>query len=210
MSSGTLVLGGVVVGAFAAFVLNGVMHAPKEAVAPPMVMVATQSAPRPSSASPECAWVQKTAGQLSAWTMDCLSPHGQWTVTQTRSPDGFVLQVGTQTGPVVARVFALPSGTPITGWATALQKDAQIPAGCMFVAGSAANTFELVPTGALKAEFERINAYEVPVPPCGPFGMDADSRRVFVMDPSAPDRLIYVDQGQDMEMVQASSVRIVR
>jgi len=47
---------------------------------------------------------------------------------------------------------------------------------------------------------------DIPEPPCGPYGASTHGVRYFLVDLRQPDRLIFVDEGQDQPMFDPSSI----
>ncbi|MCE2909975.1 MAG: hypothetical protein O9343_14635 [Burkholderiaceae bacterium] len=47
---------------------------------------------------------------------------------------------------------------------------------------------------------------EIPEPPCGPYGASTHGVRYFAFDPQRPDRIVFVDEGQDQPLFDARSL----
>jgi hypothetical protein len=69
--------------------------------------------------------------------------------------------------------------------------------------------FEIMPTGSRLAALEATPDDEIPEPPCGEYGWSTHGTRYFVTDVAHPDKVIYIDIGQDGMMFDQTSVSLV-
>jgi hypothetical protein len=66
--------------------------------------------------------------------------------------------------------------------------------------------WEVAPTGKLKEAFEALLDDEVPEPPCGELGFAVDHIGYFMIADAHPERVLYVDLGQDGTMFDPSTI----
>jgi hypothetical protein len=68
------------------------------------------------------------------------------------------------------------------------------------------SAFQVLPTGARKAAFDAQVQQEIPDPPCGPLGYAMNSIGFFMVRAGQPDRVLYVNLGQDGTLIELDSV----
>jgi hypothetical protein len=69
-------------------------------------------------------------------------------------------------------------------------------------------TFDIVPLGKRKAAYEASPTDEIPEPPCGEVGLAVDFIGYFMIDSTHPDRVIYVNLGQDGSFFDPYSISL--
>ncbi|WP_443747890.1 hypothetical protein [Asticcacaulis solisilvae] len=72
--------------------------------------------------------------------------------------------------------------------------------------------FELAPTGAAKAAWEKTvkTGEGDATPPCGPLGVAMDGSRLFEVMADDPTRVSYIDYGSEIQPFDATSLRSVK
>ena len=85
---------------------------------------------------------------------------------------------------------------------------------CLFVQSTDKNApegwtiWDVEPTGKRKTAFEALPGDEVPEPPCGELGMAVDFAGFFMVHRDFPDRILYVNLGQDGTMFDLGSLTL--
>jgi hypothetical protein len=191
---------------------------------------AAQQPPRPSeSTDPDhCLWrwwsgALPMGGSVGAWTEACEFATGLWELDFDGALPGFWLTVDGHEQMPVIQVFAKAADADIAAILPELRRRGYIPDDeeCVFkpaseetlkTIGSAPRTlayFEIMPTGARFAALEATPADEVPEPPCGAYGWSTHGVRAFMSDVSHPDRIVYIDLGQDGTFFDPKTVTLV-
>lgn len=188
-----------------------------------------QDTPEPthSTSAEDCRWQWLSGdlpmgGSIGAWTERCELHSGLWQLEYTATLPGFWLNINDEERIPVIHVFGKAADAGIDAILPALRAGGHIPDDdeCVFVpaadwvlqtAGPMPRTqaaFEIVPTGARLAAIEATPADEVPEPQCGDYGSSTHGTRYFVTDTRLPDKVVYLDLGQDGMMFDQSSVTI--
>lgn len=191
---------------------------------------AAQQPPEPthSTSAQDCRWqwlsgALPMGGSIGAWTERCELPTGLWELEYTATLPGFWLTIDNETRIPVIHVFEKPADAGIEAVLPALRAGGHIPDDdeCVFApasewtlksAGPMPRTqaaLEIVPIGARLAAIEATPDDEVPEPQCGDYGSSTHGTRYFVTDTRHPDKVVYLDLGQDGMMFDQSSVTIV-
>jgi hypothetical protein len=68
--------------------------------------------------------------------------------------------------------------------------------------------WNVMPTGKVKDAFDALPEDEVPEPPCGELGYAVDFTGFFMVHKDHPDRVIYVNLGQDGTMIDPFSLSL--
>ena len=162
-------------------------------------------------------------GSIGAWTEHCDLATGVWELDYTANLPGFWLTIDGEEQVAVIQVFAKPTDADIAAILPELRERGYIPDDdeCGFApamdstlttAGPTPRSqalFEIMPTGARLAAFQATPDDEVPEPPCGEYGWSTHGTRYFVTDTRHPDKVVYIDIGQDGMMFDQTSVTIV-
>ncbi|MFY7856738.1 MAG: hypothetical protein ACOVQT_11400 [Rubrivivax sp.] len=158
-----------------------------------------------------CRWERVSGGGLGLWAQACDLTTGRWRVTWSPSSQAFELQVDGRPQAVVVQAWPLAPGQGPEAVVAALKAAGQLPAqsGCRLAparvrplpAGVAGYVLAPpVPVPAVTA------SGEIPEPPCGPYGASTHGVRYFAFDPQRPDRVVFVDEGQDQPLFDARSL----
>ena len=158
-----------------------------------------------------CRWEPVTGGGLEVRTQACDLTTGHWRVVWEPQRQGFELRVDGRVQGLVVQPWALPPGGGPGGIVAALKAAGHLPvaSSCQLVPAQRrplprpAITFVLAPAEPVPAVTP---SGEIPEPPCGSYGASTHGVRYFVFDPRRPDRLVFVDEGQDQPMFDPSSV----
>ena len=68
--------------------------------------------------------------------------------------------------------------------------------------------WEVAPTGKLKEEFDKTPEGDIPEPPCGNLGLAVDYIGFFMVHKDHPERIVYVDLGQDVSAIDLPSITL--
>ena len=159
-----------------------------------------------------CAWMWKTGNGIAVWTEDCTFDTGRWTIKYDAENDWFALEANGEDPYPVLRQFRKAGGPQ------ALLPDLKAKGlvlddkECVFAPSTDQipppgwTAWVVVPTGKRKANFDALPEDEVPDPPCGDLGMAVDFVGFFMVQKDHPDRIVYVNLGQDGTMIDLGSV----
>lgn len=161
-----------------------------------------------------CDWAWKTGQGIGLWTEACSFETGLWAVDYDAANDWFALSVnGTDPYPVVRHWRK--AGGPEALLPDLKAKDLVLnDPECVFasttdmIAPPGWTALEVMPVGKLKAAFESQPTDEVPEPPCGELGMAVDYIGFFMVHKDHPDRVVYVNLGQDGTMIDIGSLTL--
>jgi hypothetical protein len=183
-----------------------------------LVAPAFAEPPKPmgSTDAERCGWEWKAGGGIGVWAERCDLDTGLWQLRYDEALPGFALTVDGGDVAVVLQTFAKPAEAPVSAILPDLRRRGYIPDDeeCVFAPAAirpAARTiafFDIQPTGARKAAFEATPVDEVPEPPCGDYGWSTHGIRYFMTDTRFPDRVIYVDIGEDGMMFDPETVTL--
>ena len=160
-----------------------------------------------------CNWVWRQGRDLGLWTETCKFDTGLWDVVYVEAKNLFALRVNAGEPYTVLQEFEEQGGAPALleilkkqglvldkpDCVMATATDQPAPAGW--------TAWQVKPTGKLKEEFDRQVQVQVPEPPCGKLGYDADSIGFFMVKDDHPDRVLYANLGQDGTMIDLASIR---
>lgn len=173
---------------------------------PPMPFYSTDKA--------ACAWSWQEGKGIGVWTEVCQFDNGRWKVDYDAANDWYALSVdGGEPYPVL-RQFHVTPGTGPESLLPELKRAGLVldDAECVFAAytnypaPAGWSLWEVVPTGARKEAYDSQPGDEVPEPPCGELGMAVDITGFFAMEQSHPDRVLYMNLGQDGTMFDPFSL----
>jgi hypothetical protein len=175
--------------------------------------------PAASAVDPKhCTWEWKTGAGIGVWTERCALDTGLWQLKFRDDLPGFALTIDGEDAGAVIHVFTKPADKDISAILPELRKRGFIPDDneCVFqtagdYAGKPRGTqsfLEIVPTGKRKAAYDATPNDEIPDPPCGDYGTDPDGIRFFLADSAHPDRIVYLNLGQDGTMFDATTVTL--
>lgn len=187
----------------------------------PLPALAAPPMPTTSTDASACKWEWKTGGGLGVWTERC-SFNGVWAVAYSEADRGFVLTVDGDDALVVLQSFAKAADADAASILPTLKAATKIPNDDECVMEPAAPEtldalgpipktrafFEIMPTGARNTAFEATPPDEVPEPPCGDYGFDPDGLRLFMTDTRWPDRVFYLNLGQDGTLFDLATIEV--
>lgn len=181
-----------------------------------LTAVAQPPMPAGSSVPGQCEWQWMTGAGIGIWAERCDLATGVWTPRFDETLPGFVLTIDDVPQDTILQAFEKAAEAPVDAILPALRERGYIPddGDCVFEAAAirpAPRTiafYEIKPTGARLAAFEATPADEVPEPPCGDYGWSTHGVRYFMTDTRFPERVIYVNTGQDGTMFDDSSITL--
>lgn len=158
-----------------------------------------------------CVWERVSGGGLEVRAQACDLTTGRWRVVWEPRRQGFELRVDERLQALVVQPWSLPPGGGPGGIVAALKAAGHLTGAsdCQLVPAKfrplprQATSFVLAPAAPVPSV---TLSGEVPEPPCGPYGASTHGVRYFVFDLRQPDRLIFVDEGQDQPMFDPSSI----
>jgi hypothetical protein len=158
-----------------------------------------------------CRWERVAGGGLEVRAQACDLATGRWRVVWEPQRQGFVLRVDEQVQELVVQPWSLPPGGGPGSIVPMLKAAGHLPAAsdCQLVPARLrplprlTTSFILSPAQPVPAVTP---SGDIPEPPCGAYGASTHGVRYFVFDLRWPDRLIFVDEGQDQPMFDPSSI----
>lgn len=163
-----------------------------------------------------CSWAWKEGKGIGVWTEDCKFDTGRWAVDYSEADDSFALSVDGGDPFPVLRQFHVAAGQGPEGLLPGLKDKGLVlnDAECVFkpsteqLAPAGWDVWQVVPIGKRKEAFDNNPQDEIPEPPCGDLGYAADSIGFFMTDKDHPDRVLYVNLGQDGTMIDPFTVQL--
>ncbi|MFO1121303.1 MAG: hypothetical protein U1F47_03130 [Hyphomicrobiales bacterium] len=149
------------------------------------------------------------------WTEDCTFDNGRWNVAHDKMQDFFGLHVDNGELYPVLRHFRVDPAKGLRCPA-ARPEEARLvldSPDCVFMKSEEQGApgwtmWQVMPVGKVKAAFEALPKDEVPELPCGQTGYAVDSIGFFMTHADHPDRVLYVNLGQDGTMIDPFSVQL--
>lgn len=182
-------------------------------VAPHQPVAGASPVPFYSTDKAACSWVWRQGRDLGLWTEACKFDTGLWGVAYDAATDSFALSVDDGEPYTVLQQFHEPGGPPAL-LATLKAKGLVLDtAECVMAkvadqpAPAGWSAWQVVPTGKLKEDFDKVVQVEIPEPPCGRLGYAVDSVGFFMVKDDAPGRVLYANLGQDGTMIDLASIR---
>ena len=172
--------------------------------------------PTGSSVPGQCKWEWKTGGGIGIWAERCDLETGVWEPRFEASLPGFVLTVDGEDEGTILQVFTKPADAEVSAILPALREKGYIPDDdeCVFEPAAirpAPRTiafYEIKPVGSRKEAFDATPEDEVPEPPCGEYGRSTHGVRYFLTDTRFPERVVYVNTGQDGTMFDDTTITL--
>jgi hypothetical protein len=161
-----------------------------------------------------CKWVWKQGKGIGLWTEECRFDTGLWDVIYDADRDLFSLRVDAGEHYPVLRQFREAKGAPAL--LAALKSSGLVLDDAECVMAQVADqpvppgwtAWQVVPTGKRKEAFDSVVQVEVPEPPCGELGYRVDLIGFFMVNDAKPERVLYVNLGQDGTMIDLGSITL--
>ena len=160
-----------------------------------------------------CTWQKVQGARLSIWSFACGPDMGSTHLIADDKVDGFDLTANGE-GRMVIRTFAKAANAPVDAILPAVKaaspgKDTQT---CALVPvptfdAWSGQLYDLEPTGAAKAAYDKANAVEPQEPPCGDLGIGPDGDRFFAVMKDDPTRVVYVDMGSEIQIFDPNTLK---
>jgi hypothetical protein len=182
----------------------------------PQVVEGAPPVPFYNTDKASCTWAWKAGRGVGLWTEDCKFDTGHWTVSYDEANDWFTLQVdGNDPFPAV-RQFRKEGGLTPEALLPELKAKKLVldDPECVFqesteqLAPAGWATWQVVPVGKRKEAFDSQSTDEVPEPACGELGQPVDFLGYFMVHKDHPDRVFYINLGQDGTMIDAASLTV--
>jgi hypothetical protein len=162
----------------------------------------------------DCRPVRLHLDGLSIETTDCRYSTGHWRVQVEPGLPGLVLWAEDARIDTVLQLFQKRPEDGIDAILPTLRAQGHIPDDddCRFVplaTQPVARTralFEIRPFGARQQRLAATPADEVPDPPCGAMGWSTHGVRYFMTDLRRPDRVVFINLGQDGTQIDPASI----
>ncbi len=200
----------------------------RSTVAVVLVMLGIVTQPRASAAGDaggaalqaltegQCARRLLQVDGVSVATQACRYSTGLWRVEVDPALPGLALWRDAERVTTVLQVFRKPADAPIDVILPQLVAQGRVPdvEDCRFVAVSmraAARSIafhQVRPVGKRLAAIEARIRDEVPEPACGDYGWSTHGVRYFMTDTLRPDRVLYIDEGQDGTLIDAAGITV--
>jgi hypothetical protein len=163
-----------------------------------------------------CKWSWKTGKGIGLWAEDCKFESGSFVVTYDAGKDAFMLGADGSDAYAVVRQFYKKAEEGPDALLPDFKAKGLIPNDdeCRFAPSDvvkpfgAWQIFEILPTGKRKETFDAAPSDEIPEPPCGQIGEAVDSLAYFMIDQRHPDRVLYLDLGQDTPLFDPTSISL--
>jgi hypothetical protein len=175
--------------------------------------------PRPdhSLAPGQCDWRWREGGGFGLWTEACTFNTGRWEVGWEDARGAFVILRDGVAGDVVLRPWPKAAGLDLAQVLPGLGLAGLGPTdpACVFVpmalspAPRTRQSFVLQPASGWPPPPDPSPMAEVPDPPCGPLGVSTHAQRSFITDLRWPDAVIFVDQGQEGNLIEPRSLTAI-
>jgi hypothetical protein len=149
-------------------------------------------------------------------TQACRFSTGLWRVEVDPELPGLALWRDSDRLTTVLQVFRKPANAPVEAILPQLIAQARVPDvdDCRFVAvplRPAARSIafhQIRPVGKRLEAIEARIRHEIPEPPCGDYGWSTHGVRYFMTDFRRPDRVLYIDEGQDGTLIDPSGLSL--
>jgi hypothetical protein len=164
-----------------------------------------------------CRTVTRHVDGLAMDTQDCHLSTGHWQVRADPALPGLVLWRDQERIATVLQTFAKAPDDGVDAVLPRLRALGLIPddGDCRFVPAAlrplvrTQASFEIRPTGRRLERLQATPAGEVPDPPCGAVGWSTHGVRYFLTDLRRPDRVVFLNEGQDGTQILPPSLRWV-
>ena len=163
-----------------------------------------------------CTWVWKTGKGIGLWTEECKFDTDSWSVTYNEADESFGQGTSKDDQYAVLRLFHKKADENPDVILPALRKANLIPDDdeCKFEISKDETltpylkVYDIMPLGKRKAAYEAVPENELPDPPCGELGLAVDYEAYWVIDDRHPDRLLFINLGQDGSMFDPFSITL--
>lgn len=159
-----------------------------------------------------CAWQWREGVGIGLWAETCIFNGTIWQVDWDVDHAGFVTQRGETVMGIAVQGFHLPTGSGINAIGETLIALGHLApeAPCVWEAialrPAPRDVAFHVLTPAGPAAIRPTAAEEVPEPVCGAYGTSSHGVRYFLTDLRWPDRVIFVDEGQERPLFDPRSI----
>ena len=174
-----------------------------------------------------CTWEWKSrdlpdGGTVGLWAERCMFDTGDWEPSFKPDLPGFELTVDGGSQGAIVQLFTKPGDGDISAILPELRQRGYIPddAECIFAPASQETLetvgptiatrafYEIMPIGSRLAALDATPDDEVPEPPCGEYGWSTHGVRTFMTDFVRPDKVVYLNLGQDGTFFDPTSVTL--
>ena len=153
---------------------------------------------------------------VGIWAERCDLDTGLWVPRFDAALPGFVLTLDGRDEVTILQIFEKPGDAGVDAILPELRDRGYIPDDdeCVFESAAirpAPRTiafYEIKPTGSRLAAFEATPDDDVPEPPCGDYGWSTHGLRYFMTDIRFPERVLYIDTGQDGTLFDPASITL--
>jgi hypothetical protein len=165
-----------------------------------------------------CVWSWKAGKGIGLWTEDCQFESGRWDVAYDEGSDLFALRVDAGDPFPVVRHWRKDGGLSPEQLLPELKANGLVldDAECVFevsaeqAAPAGWTQWHVKPIGKRKAAYDAQPADEVPEPACGELGYAVDFIGFFMVHKNHPNRVVYVNLGQDGTMIDLPSITLTK
>jgi hypothetical protein len=165
-----------------------------------------------------CTWGEVKGATASIWSYACGADAGNVRLAADDALPGFVIESTDPAAPgrrTAIQIFAKPQDAPIEAVLDAVRAASPGPqtATCGFMPAPGVDhegkpRFIFSPVGEARAAYERaITGDTIPEPPCGAMGPSEAGDRLFEV--IAPDKVAYIDFGSEIQIFDASTLKVI-
>ena len=169
------------------------------------------------SSSPEhCSWVWRAGRDTGLWTETCSFETGKREVAYDAAQDLYAVTIDGKADVTVLRQFRDPGGPEALAATLKTQSLLSDDPECQMLqvtgepplAPAGWTAWRMMPTGKMKEAFDKELQEQIPDPPCGALGYAVDTVSFFMVKDGAPDRVFFVDLGQERSMLDITTLRL--
>ncbi len=182
---------------------------PKPVVADPKPI------PAATDAFKTCTWEKVVGAHLSIWSFHCGADTSGLHLVPNDKLGGFDLAMTGSAPENIIRSFTIPAGGKIDDALPAIRaaSPGKDTATCALVPvpafdAWAGKLYDLEPTGAAKAAYDKANAVEPQDPPCGDLGIAPAGDRFFTVMSADPTRVLYVNMGSEIQPFDPNTIQV--
>ena len=169
-----------------------------------------------SSVPGQCGWVWREGRDSGLWTEACNLDTGARAVAYDAAQDLYATTIDGKPYITLLRQFRQPGGPQALAPALKAQGLLRDDPECQMMpvtdqpglAPPGWTAWRVMPAGKLKEAFDKEVKEQIPLPPCGKLGYTVDTVNFFMVKDDAPERVFYVDLGQERAMVDITTLRL--